>query len=103
MDNSTKAQVQAAVDDVGPAMTRDASELLKEMDKLIEVIQGLKERITIGKSGPLGMKMEWFRDIQSSFNFGDGYPTGFDQLGPSVLKITILDYKNAGKVLTPEK
>lgn len=100
MDNNIK-KVHDAVEEVGSGQTNDQEVLFEGLDHVIEILQGMKTRIKKGEIGPLGLLVQEFRNIRPHYKFGGfGPPKGVDQFGPSVTKITILDYKNAGKTLS---
>jgi len=99
MDDNKK-KVHDAVEEVGRGRTGDKKVLVKGLDRLAEHIQGIRMRIEADEIGPLGMLIEEFRDIRPHYAFGELIPKGVDQFGPSVTKITILDWKNERKTFS---
>ena len=94
----TGKMVLDALDEVGMQKTTDKVKMLEGLDSIIETFTRMKEEVAKDEAGPLGMKMEQFRDIRPHHSFCDiGAAKGVDQFGPVITKIMVLDWKNAGR------
>ena len=93
-----RENVQRAVQEVGSRTTSDQEAMLQELDRCIEILQQKKTKVQNGEVGPIRGQCVEYRDLRPDYaGFSD--TARFTQYGPTVLQITILDYKNEGKVL----
>ena len=91
-DNQKK--VNEAVAEVGYKKTDDPEKMIAGLDYVIEMASKMKEKVKNGQSGELGMKVEQFRDVQPQYAPGTtGEISEFVQVGPTVFRVVILDWK----------
>ena len=93
LSESLKKRVQDAVDRVGGPPEHSRELQVEGLDTIIQCLTKLrKDLVEKGSTCTINVKFKQFRYMEPEYHVGSDVPVCFNQVGPIVHEITILEY-----------